>query len=185
MRYIHFIDKEYLYEIIKDGVKVDNNYRGKGILTYPLIYVKCFGMNTNIDSSIQKMWKLIGAQSLIRDDKEIVGVITKMRPENWPMKIFIDIRSEFSIKFAELFDNKENGIKYSGNSNLTNTIKKISSERYVLEGEFEVNNEIELLKLISIFNKSKGYLRSAHSFDCLTENSILPNQIIEIINFNE
>ena len=185
MKYILFIDKEFLEQTIKYGVKAEDNYRGKGILFYPLVKVKCYGIKTNINFSIQDMWKLIGAQNLINNNKEVVDLVFKMNPENFPIKVFIDIRSEFSIKFANLFDNEKSGLKYSKKSNLTTILKKTSAKSYVLEGEFYIKNEIELSKLIYIFNKSKGFLRSAHSFDCFIEKNILPNQIIETYHFSK
>lgn len=201
MKFIHFIDKAILSSVLKNGIKVNDCYRGKGILIYPDKKIK-FKVNRTEKEyleeekyvnklSINEKWKFIGALELQQGDKEVVGLKIKLTDKHYPMKVFVDINEKVAEKFSQLLDeDKSNSIKYNSTATFSEVIKKIksrkysSNETYVLEGAFIVKSQTALIKLINYFEEAGGGIWEAHSLDCMIELDIEPELILETKEIN-
>lgn len=194
MDFIHFIDKSQLDSVLKNGIKTDDCYRGKGILVYPngqiLFKVNSTDAELIEDEKISnklsndEKWEGIGALGLRQNDKEVLGIRIQIPDSCWPMKVFIDIQHDIAAEFGKLLDEKDvDGIQYSTGNTLTEVISQIESSRFVLEGSFIVKEEKDLKELMEIFQNAGGGIWGAHSFDCMIETQLYPNTILEVIEF--
>lgn len=195
MDFIHFIDKSKLDSVLKNGIKINDSYRGKGILIYPNREISFKTYSTEVELvedeklsnrlSTDKKWENIGALGLRQNGKTVCGIKAELADSCWPLKVFIDIQDKIAKKFGELLDEIDlAGIKYStGDTTLTQVVNRVDSYRFVLEGSFIVNSENNLKELIEIFQKAGGGIWGAHSFDCLTESDIPAKSLKEIIEF--
>ncbi len=187
MNFIHFIDQSKLDSIKKNGLKVGDCYRGKGILVYPdkEIQFKTFSSDADLVEdekqgnklSNNKKWEKIGTLGLIQNNKTIRSVKVKLTKSHWPIKVFIDIQHNIAIEFAELL-NKHKEIKTPYERDFAEIINEMKYEKYVFEGTFIVENEIDLTILIECFLESGGGIWGAHSFDCMLEFDIPPDLIL-------
>ncbi len=196
MRFIHFIDKLTTDFILKNGIKVDNCYRGKGILIYPEIEIQFRARSTEKEylkeeKRVNKLmnnekWEAIATLGLRQNKKQVTGIITEIAEFNWPLKVFIDVDASIASKFGKMIDEENiSGIKYGAEKSISEVIKGIESPRFVLEALFIVDSPSDLVKLIEMFSKSGGGIWGAHSFDCMIENDINPEFIIETKDFKK
>ena len=187
MNFIHFINKSKLDSVLKNGIKVNDCYHGKGILIYPdkEVSFKTFSFDAEMlddekqsnKLTMDKKWEKIGALDLKQNGKTVYGIKIQLSELHWPIRVFIDIQHQIAKKFAKsLGANK--GIQYDSHYSLSEVINNIQSERYILEGSFIVKSEIDLTKLIDYLIESGGGIWGANSFDCMIESDIEPNLIL-------
>ncbi len=187
MNFIHFIDKSKLDSAIKNGIKVNECYRGKGILIYPDKEIRFKTHSTEPELledeahsnklSNKEKWERIGALALRDRGRTVQAIKFQLSDSHWPMKVFIDLQSPIVKKFAELL-NENKAIQYVSDHSLFEVINNIQSEQYVLEGVFAVKSQIDLTTLVNIFIEADGGIWGAHSFDCMIESDIKPNLIL-------
>lgn len=194
MNFIHFIDKSRLDSVLKNGIIVNDCYRGNGILIYPENEINFRNYSSEqemIESekqsnmlALNEKWERIGALGLRQNKKEVIGIKVQSSNSYWPIEVFIDIKHEIASEFGKLLDEKAvGGIKYSTGDTLSDVIKRIESPRFVLEGSFIVEAENDLKELMEIFQNAGGGIWRAHSFDCMIKTNISPESILEIIEY--
>ncbi|MGH1383528.1 hypothetical protein [Kordia sp.] len=192
MDFIHFIDKSKLNLVLKNGIKVTDCYRGKGILIYPNkeISFKTYSSEPELIKdeklsnklSIDKKWEKIGALGLRQNGKTVYGIKVEVPNSCWPLKVFINIQHQIAKEFGKLLDEIDaSGIKYLTGETLTEVINRIKSPQFTLEGLFIINSENDLKEFIEIFQKAGGGIWSAHSFDCMIQSDISAKSVKEII----
>ena len=183
MNFIHYIDKAKLNSVLKNGIKVNDCYHGKGILIYPNKEIPFETDSLDVDLvedeklsnslSIHEKWEKIGALGLRQNGKTVCAVNIDLPSSCWPLKVFIDINHQIAKELGKLLDAPDlSNIKLISEDTLTEIVTSIESPRYILKGSFIINSEINLIKLMETFQKAGGGIWGAHSFDCMTESDI-------------
>ncbi|WP_026705031.1 hypothetical protein [Flavobacterium soli] len=191
MEFIHFVETQEVTNILNNGIKATDNYRGLGILIYP--YLKIPFRAPTVDylseeievnkKSIEECWAIIASAKLRQEKKKITALIFQCELKNWPIEVFIDIDSEIATDFAKAFELIEDDlVSYYNSKNLSEVLKSIEFSNFVLESRFKVYSELGLKLLIDSFTSVNGGIWKAHSFDCMTLNCIDPKSIIKIID---
>ncbi|UKN03473.1 hypothetical protein K6119_08095 [Paracrocinitomix mangrovi] len=197
MEFIYFTDQQLLPDKLKNGIAIEDNYRGKGVLFHPLIRIQAIAPASNefpefIDDqnrlnneiSIEELWQELGALGLRQHNKKVAGIVFSLDNENWPIKVHIDLRDKVAPILSEKLENSsQKDVKYAHKISLSEAIKNIGSKKYVMESSFHVQSEKGLLGLIEKFEEAGGGVWSAQSIDCTINQKIKPQQILRTVDY--
>ncbi len=193
MEFIYFTEKSKNNRINDYGIEIEENYRGNGILIYPLVKID-FKANCienqkeekklNSTLSIDETWEKIATGELRHQKKKIRGFILKLTSENWPMEVYIDVHSNIALDFATNFNTIDQSLVYYYKGlDFLDIVKNYKIPNYVMETSFTVNSEDGLKSLIKCFINAEGGIWDAHSFDCFLSTNIDKNSIIQTVDY--
>ncbi len=193
MEFIYFTERSKTNRIKDYGIELEKNYRGHGILIYPLVNIKFRAHSIEFEEeeeklnsilSIDETWEKIAALGLRQQLKKVRGFIFELPNENWPIEVHVDIDSKIALNFATKFNTIDQSlVSYYNGLDFLDIINNSEFPKYVMETSFKVNSEEGLKTFIQCFIDSGGGIWGAQSFDCFLSKNIDKSAIIRTIDY--
>ena len=186
MKFIHFIDRETLLLVNSEGLRPYEGYQGHhGIELYPdrpILFMES-GEDKEYDAWVryfnqkttkEEKWFRLGGLRLLQNEKEALGLRVELTEDYFPLKIFLDVRHQFSHQFADrLNEANRPGILFNGKYNdLKKLLLEMKIERYVMDASFMLDTPEDLEFFMDLVDEIGAASAGAYSLRCLTPKYI-------------
>lgn len=182
MKYIHLTGHNCVRNIKSNGINLGDGRRGKGVYFIPYLYFdhKSYGGTDLTRVSNVNSWKF-----WVRSwYKKHAAIVFEPYESLWPIDVYIDISSDFALKFAKAYDEKKiEGVTGSFKArSMEETLKHIESKLYVLDCHFKVSSDKGLGQLLRMYTDAGGFPYGS-IFECVSRTPVKKTSIKNVIPF--